>query len=121
MIMAPQYKVCNTCELKRSCSEYDKKLEACPIEQKMTITVLNTLNRLSIEETDKLLVLPLLQNLFRMRRYYKVESLEDLSLIMNNVDLFDIYRKKMTLLNKTEAVYIKILKENFLHDDIESA
>jgi len=49
--------------------------------------------------------------LFRRRKFYALESLEDLSGILNNPDAMDMYRKRFIILNKTESQYLKIMKE----------
>jgi len=116
-VMTPQYASCHTCVLNTTCSrvQLDENQRpdqvACIIEKEMLQGMLRNLHSQGVTTADEFLILPLVQSLFRMRRFYALESLEDLSAILNNPDALDMYRKRFIILNKTESQYLKIMKE----------
>jgi len=116
-VMSPSYASCNTCVLNKVCPRVTLDINqrpdqvACIIEKEMLVGLLRNLHIQGVTSVDEYLVLPLVQSLFRMKRFYALESLEDLTAILNNPEALDMYRKRFIILNKTESQYLKIMKE----------
>lgn len=116
-VMTPQYASCNTCVLNKTCSRVALNEQGipdevlCVIEKEMVQVLLINLHEQGVVKQDEFLVLPLIQSLMRMRKFYAIESIEDLTGILNNPEALDMYRKRFIMLNKTESQYLKIMKE----------
>lgn len=110
-ILQPEYKVCKTCEVRKICNRFDEDSERCIIEVELLQTLMINLHETGLAKSDELLIYPLTQSLFRMKRLYRIETLEDLLAIFNNPDRMKMYKDRMKILNNTELTYIRILKE----------
>ena len=115
--LQPNYIQCKRCPVRNTCGKVQKdgrdqyKDVNCVIEQDMLITLLYSLHEHDVQNSDKPLLLPLIQNMFRMKRFYSLESTMDLRRILNDELQLKMYKDKLAILNKSEVMYLKIMKE----------
>jgi len=114
-VIAPQLTHCSSCEFSFTCEEKDKDSEefGCIIERREILSLIDELKKdgVILEESDKLLVYPLIQNFLRMNRLYRLESHEKILSLMNTKDGQSKLKLFSSLLARAEDTYLKLLKE----------